>query len=168
MRSKSVPFLLPVLATVLFSATLPAAPGRFKKPMTPKEVMANLEGPIFSLVLPFDEKGNVDHGAIRKMISNAMKHGVKIFNMTGGNSKYAWRSYDEVKAATRTFVETVGDRGITITCTDNFWNSRLIDYLRYAEGLGPMPLRSWPRGCRRRRSSNTSGRRPPIPGWPSR
>lgn len=136
MSSLKTPFLPLVLATVILTPSLTAAPDKIKKPLTPRQVMEHLEGPIFSLVLPFDAEGNVDHGAIRKMISNAMKHGVRIFNMTGGNTKYAWISYDEVKAVTRTFVEAVGDHGISIVCTDNFWNSRLIDYLRYAEGLG--------------------------------
>ena len=136
MPSLKVSFLPLVLATVLLTSALPATPDTIKKPLTPRQVMEHLEGPIFSLVLPFDTEGNVDHGAIRKMISNAMKYGVRIFNMTGGNTKYDWTSYDEIKAVTRTFVEAVGDRGISMVCTNNFWNSRLIDYLRYAEGLG--------------------------------
>ena len=110
-----------------FTLTLISAPAgaassadTFKKPMTPKEFMNQLEGPIYSLVTPFTAEGKVDHDSILKMISGALKYDIKVFNMTGGNSKYEWLSYDEIKAATRTFVEAVGDRGLTITCAHKF------------------------------------------------
>ena len=108
----------------------------FKKPMTPQEFMNQLVGPMYSLVTPFTAEGEVDHDSIRKMIAGALKYDIKVFNMTGGNSKYEWLSYDEIKAVTRTFLEAVGDRGLTITCAHKFWNARAIDYAKYAESLG--------------------------------
>ena len=131
-------FLVLAFTLVLISVPTEAASSgdTFKKPMTPKEFMNQLEGPIYSLVTPFTAEGKVDHDSIRKMIAGALKYDIKVFNMTGGNSKYEWLSYDEIKAVTRTFVEAVGDRGLTITCAHKFWNARAIDYAKYAEGLG--------------------------------
>ena len=125
--------------TILLSsarADVPSAPKKFQKPFTPKEFKDHLIGPIFSLPMPFAADGNVDHDSIKKMIGVALEYDIKIFEMSSGNSMYDWLSYDEMKAATRTLVRAVGDRGLTITCMDDFWTDRAIDYVRYAEKIG--------------------------------
>ncbi len=125
-----------ILALISVPTEAASSADTFKKPMTPKEFMNQLVGPMYSLVTPFTAEGEVDHDSIRKMIAQALEYDIKIFNMTGGNSKYEWLSYDEIKATTRTFLEAVGDRGLTITCAHKFWNARAIGYAKYAEGLG--------------------------------
>jgi 4-hydroxy-tetrahydrodipicolinate synthase len=70
------------------------------------------------------------------VISRGLRYGVKIFELTAGNSQYFALSYDEIKKLTRTMVEAVEGKGITIAATGAWWTERAVDYARYAESVG--------------------------------
>jgi len=104
--------------------------------MAPEQFRRLLAGPIQSQPTPFDEKRRIDHAAVRRMVDRALRYGVPIFALTAGNSQYHSLSYEEVKALTRTLVEAVDGRAITISATGQWWTERAVDYARYAESVG--------------------------------
>jgi dihydrodipicolinate synthase/N-acetylneuraminate lyase len=78
----------------------------------------------------------VDYDAVRRMVGRALKYDIKLFNMTGGNTRYAYLSYEEVKELTRVMAEAVHPRGILMACTSNYDLNRALDYARFAESVG--------------------------------
>ncbi len=70
------------------------------------------------------------------MVQRALRYQVPIFALTGGNSQYHSLAYDEIKALTRTLVEAVDGRAVTIAATGQWWTSRAVDYARFAESVG--------------------------------
>jgi dihydrodipicolinate synthase/N-acetylneuraminate lyase len=102
----------------------------------PSEFRRRLAGPIQSQPTPFNEKREIDHPAIRRMAERALRYGVPVFALTGGNSQYHSLSYEEIKALTRTLVEAVDGRAVTITATGQWWTDRAVDYARFSESVG--------------------------------
>src|SRR5687768_7024081 len=90
---------------------------RPSRPLSPQEFKRQLAGPILSLPTTFNEDLTVNHDAIHQMIGRAVRYGVPIFELTAGNSKYACLEFDEIKAVTRSMVEAVDGRGLTIAAT---------------------------------------------------
>jgi len=105
-------------------------------PMDPVEFRRLLAGPIQSQPTPIAANFEVDYDGIRSVVNRGLNYGVKIFELTAGNSQYFALSYDEIKNVTRTLVEAVGSRGITIAATGAWWTGQAVDYARYAESVG--------------------------------
>jgi 4-hydroxy-tetrahydrodipicolinate synthase len=99
-----------------------------------------LVGPIQSQPTPITANLDVDYEGVRSVVSRGLRYGVKVFELTAGNSQYFALSYDEIKKITRALVEVVGDRGITIAATGAWWTERAVDYARYAESVGATAL----------------------------
>jgi len=99
-----------------------------------------LAGPIQSQPTPIAANLAVDYEGVRNIVNRGLRYGVKVFELTAGNSQYYALSYDEIKKLTRTLVEAVGDRGITIAATGAWWTDRAVDYARYAESVGATSL----------------------------
>ena len=57
MSSLKVCFPPLVLTAALLASSLPAAPGKIQKPLTPRQVMEHLEGPSFPWCCPSTRKG---------------------------------------------------------------------------------------------------------------
>jgi dihydrodipicolinate synthase/N-acetylneuraminate lyase len=109
---------------------------RFVRPTSPAEFRLALVGPIQSQPTPIAANLDVDYDGIRNIVRRGLRYGVKIFELTAGNSQYFALSYDEIKRVTRTLVEAVEARGITIAATSSWWTDRAVDYARYAESVG--------------------------------
>ena len=103
---------------------------------SPEQFRRELEGPILSIPTPFTRDGAVDYDGVREMIRRARAHGIRIFNLTGGNSRYDMLAYDEIRELTRVMQEAAGADALTIGCAHEFWTARLLDYARYARSLG--------------------------------
>ena len=103
---------------------------------TPSGFRQALAGPIQSQPTPFTANLEVDHESVRRIIRRGLHYGVRIFELTAGNSKYFALSYEEIKQLTRTLVEAVEGNGITIAATGAWWTDRAVDYARYAESVG--------------------------------
>jgi 4-hydroxy-tetrahydrodipicolinate synthase len=99
-----------------------------------------LVGPIQSQPTPIRANLAVDYEGVRTVVNRGLQYGVKVFELTAGNSQYYSLSYDEIKKLTRTLVEAVGDRGITIAATGAWWTERAVDYANYAESVGATSL----------------------------
>ena len=110
--------------------------GRRSGILAPNEFRKQVEGPIYSLPTPFTSTFDVDHAGIKKSVDRAAKAGIKLFMLTSGNGEYATLSYDEIKAVTRMFVESVAGRGLVVAAGDGWWTGQAADYAKYAESIG--------------------------------
>ncbi|MEZ6191055.1 MAG: dihydrodipicolinate synthase family protein [Phycisphaerales bacterium] len=106
------------------------------KPLTAQAFRQSLAGPILSLPTTFKEDLSVNYDAVHKMIDRAARHGIPIFELTAGNSKYKCLSYDEIKGVTKAMVEAADGRGLTIAATDAWPAEQVIEYAQYSESLG--------------------------------
>ena len=70
------------------------------------------------------------------MVRRARRFGVRIFELTAGNSKYHVLSYEEIKGVTRAMVEAAGGIGLTIAATGPWPAEQSLEYARFAESLG--------------------------------
>lgn len=104
--------------------------------ITPQQFQARLHGPICSLPTVYKSDLTVDHEGIRRVVEVGVKSGSKVFALTAGNSQYDRLSYDEIKQLTRTLVEAVAGRGITIGATGFWWTGQAVDYAKYATSVG--------------------------------
>jgi 5-dehydro-4-deoxyglucarate dehydratase len=117
-------------------ATIARSEAGDKPRYSPQEFKARLVGPILSNPTPFTSRFELDHQGLRRIIARALHYGVPVFESTAGNSQYSSRSYDEIKQITRTMVEGVDGKGLTIVATDGWWTSRVIDFCQFAESIG--------------------------------
>lgn len=127
-------FLWMGLGTVLAGSRVSSA--RAKDTMSPDEFRTRLEGPILSFPTPYRENFEIDHSAVRVMISRALDAGVKVFTLTAGNNEYDTLAFDEVKKLTTTMVEAVAGKGITLAATGGWWTGQVQDYARFAQSAG--------------------------------
>jgi dihydrodipicolinate synthase/N-acetylneuraminate lyase len=104
--------------------------------LSPPQFRKRVKGPILSFPTAYTSDFKVDYGAARKMIERALKAGVSVFTLTGGNNQYDRLSYDEIKELTKVMVDTVAGKGITIASTGPWWTGLAVDYARFAESVG--------------------------------
>lgn len=102
----------------------------------PEDVKQLIRGPILSIPTPFTDTFDVDFAGVRRMITRAVEHGIRVFSLTPGNSYYHALSYEEVKELTRVMVEAVDGRGVTIAAADAWWTGQAVAYAEYARSIG--------------------------------
>ena len=116
---------------------LPQAAGASgRPPLAPDAFKRRLAGPILSLPTTFHADLSVNYDAVGRMVRRARRFGVRIFELTAGNSKYHVLSYDEIKGVTRAMVEAAGGIGLTIAATGPWPAEQSLEYARFAESLG--------------------------------
>jgi len=119
-------------ATVLPTALHGAASRR----VTPAEFKRRLRGPIVSIPTPFTADFRVDGTGLRRMIEMNLRNQIVIFELTAGDSQYAFLAYDEIKQLARMVAEDVGNRGMSIIGTGPWWTERTIDFAGHVESVG--------------------------------
>lgn len=107
-----------------------------KRPLSPQVFKENLRGPILSYPTTFKENNEINFQAFHNMTERALRYDIPIFELTAGNSKYGLIDYEEIKQVTKTMVEAVQHRGITIAATLDWDTEQTVDYARYAESVG--------------------------------
>lgn len=105
-------------------------------PMNPAEFKRRLVGPILSNPTPFKADFDLDYEGLRQIVRRALRHGIRIFALTAGNSQYQSLSYPEIKELTKALVESVNGEGIVIAATGDWWTDQAADYAVYAEKVG--------------------------------
>lgn len=116
------------------AAFVPGA--RAKGTVSPTEFRRRLEGPICSVPTVYNADYSLDLVSFRKIVETGVKSGCAGFALTSGNNQYDRLSYDEIKQLTRTLVEAVAGRGLTIAATGPWWTGQVADYAKYAAELG--------------------------------
>lgn len=116
--------------------------------LTPMDFKEKLRGPIVSIPTPFRADFHIDTVGLRNMLEMDLHNHITTFDLTAGDSQYAYLSYDEIKQVARLVTEVVGGRGITIVGTGGWWLERTIDFAKYAESIGATALQVLkPRGA---------------------
>ncbi|MBK9170912.1 MAG: dihydrodipicolinate synthase family protein [Bryobacterales bacterium] len=118
------------------SAALAARPGRAASQVSPAQFRERLTGPICSAPTVFRKDFSLDSAGFRKVLDTGVRSGCRVFTLTAGNNRYDRLAADEIRSLTRTFVEGVAGRGLTIAATGNWWTGEAVAYARYAAELG--------------------------------
>jgi 4-hydroxy-tetrahydrodipicolinate synthase len=100
------------------------------------EFKRRLRGPIVTIPTPFTPDEKVDYQGVGSIIRRAQAHGMQIFELTAGDARLLFLSYEEIKELTRVVAGLVGPNGITIAGTGFWWTTRVVDFVRYAESVG--------------------------------
>jgi dihydrodipicolinate synthase/N-acetylneuraminate lyase len=108
----------------------------FKRPLGPQEFREALAGPIMSLPTTWNEDLTVNLDAVHNMVERGVRFGVPIFELTAGNSKYEYLTFDEIKSVSRAMIEAVNGAGITIPATGPWPTEQVIDYAKFCEERG--------------------------------
>ena len=117
----------------LVAATAPVLSAR---PLAAADFRTRLDGPILSFPTPYRADGAVDYGAVRRVIEQGVRAGVRVVTLTRGNNHYDWLTWQEIRDLTRTMVETVAGRALTIAATGGWPTMQAVEYARYAADVG--------------------------------
>jgi 5-dehydro-4-deoxyglucarate dehydratase len=109
---------------------------RTRRLLTPQQFNERLQGPIQSHPSPMAADRSVDFEAIHKIIARGQRFGVRIFELTAGNSQYFSLSFEEIRQITQAIVGAVGDDEIVIAAAGDWWTDRVVDYARFSERVG--------------------------------
>lgn len=104
--------------------------------VTPEMFRKRLEGPICSAPTVFNEDFSLDREGFKRILDTGAKAGCRVFTLTAGNNLYDRMTFEEIRQLTRTLVEGVAGRGLTIAATGNWWTGQAVEYARYARSLG--------------------------------
>jgi 4-hydroxy-tetrahydrodipicolinate synthase len=104
--------------------------------LDPHGIRDQIRGPILSVPTVYTESFALDLEGFRKIVDTGVRAGCRVFALTSGNSQYDRLTYDEVKQLTRTLVQSVNGRGVTIGATGAWWTGQAADYARYASSAG--------------------------------
>lgn len=119
-------------------ATVTAAPAKttFNRPLDPQQFREALVGPIMSLPTTWNEDLSVNLDGVRNMAARGLRYKVPIFELTAGNSKYEYLTFDEIKSVSATMVESVNGAGITIPATGPWPTEQVVEYAKFCQERG--------------------------------
>lgn len=123
------------LATPVLLKTIPISVSA-QSSLSPLEFRNRLDGAVCSIPTVYNADFSLDHQGFRNIIEMGVKAGSKVFTLTSGNNQYDRLTYEEIKQLTKTFIEGVAGRGLTIAATGQWWTGQAVDYAKYAKSLG--------------------------------
>jgi len=126
----------PSRRALLASAAAALAGARAEAAITPGEFRRKLEGPICSVPTVYQADGSLDLESFRRIVEAGVKAGCSAFALTSGNSQYDRLLDEEIRQLTRTLVEAVAGRGLTIGATGPWWTGQVVAYARFAAEAG--------------------------------
>jgi 4-hydroxy-tetrahydrodipicolinate synthase len=103
--------------------------------MNIEEAKHHLTGPFMSLRTPFDETGEIDFGAVRKIIDTGIDGGTRTIMLTVGDSHYDCLSDDEISELTRFTIEQVAHRAMVIVADRYFSTERAVAFASHCRAL---------------------------------
>jgi len=95
-----------------------------------------LTGPVASLRTPFSRDGTIDHDGLRSLIDFVIDGGSKAAVLTAGDSHLIALSDAEIAEATRTMVEHVRGRALTVVADRYYHTRQAVEFAAYARDLG--------------------------------
>jgi len=108
-----------------------------------EEAKHSLTGPVMSLRTPFDQEGEIDFEAVRKIIDCGIDGGTRTIMLTVGDSHYDCLSDDEITELTRATVEHSEGRAMVIAADRYHSTKRAVAFAKHCKELGAdmfMPL----------------------------
>lgn len=104
--------------------------------MNIEEAKHYLTGPVMSLRTPFQESGEIDFGAVRRIIDTGIDGGTRTIMLTVGDSHYDCLSDDEISELTRITIEHTARRAMVIVADRYFSTERAVAFARHCRALG--------------------------------
>jgi len=96
----------------------------------------HLTGPVMSLRTAFDETGEIDFEAVRRIIDTGIDGGTRTVMLTVGDSHYDCLSDDEISELTRVTIEQAAHRVMVIAADRYHSTERAVAFARYCRELG--------------------------------
>jgi len=107
-------------------------------------IKAMLSGPVASISIPFDKKGDIDYPGLQNYIEYVIQSGVTALLMTPGDTHYSLLTDNEVAEITKAVIKQSNNRTLVITAAKQWGTSRCIKYARFACQAGADLLLSCP------------------------
>ncbi|MDJ0686519.1 MAG: dihydrodipicolinate synthase family protein [Alphaproteobacteria bacterium] len=102
-----------------------------------EDVRHGISGPVFPLVTPFTEEGDVDHSALAKYVEFLTSCGAKTIMTTVGTSRFNLLIDDEIRQVNNTVCCATSPRTVTIVAGPMTGNLRTnIEFAQHAETIG--------------------------------
>ena len=116
-----------------------------------EEAKHSLAGPVMSLRTAFDQEGEIDFEAVRKIIDQGIDGGTRAIMLTVGDSHYDCLSDEEIGELTRVTVEQTAGRAMVIAADRYHSTKRAVAFAGHCKELGAdmfMPLPpDWGKSC---------------------
>lgn len=102
-----------------------------------QQIRSELEGPVFPILTPFTETGEVDHAALEAYVAFLVSAGAKTILTTVGTSRFNLLSEQEIRAVNRTAMRAAGTDTIKIAAGPMTGSlDTNIAFARHAEEIG--------------------------------
>lgn len=102
-----------------------------------KEFLSAVQGPVFPVLTPFDESGDVDFTALEKYVRFLTSSGAKVLMVTIGTSRFNLLTEQEMKDVNSCVVDAVDSQAFVIVTTPPLGSVRVAeDFTRHAEKAG--------------------------------
>lgn len=109
--------------------------------LSPAELRSEIRGPVLSIPTCFTADLEVDYSGIRRMLEQALPHGIRIFSLTSGNSQYASLTREEIMKLTQLMIESAGAaEAISIASSGDWSVEETLDYADFSKRLGATAL----------------------------
>lgn len=103
----------------------------------PEHIRYHLSGPVFPIVTPFNESGEVDHSALKDYVEFLNGCGARTIMTTVGTSRFNLLSDKEIRAVNETVVSASSPETITIVAGPITGNLRTnIEFAQHAQNVG--------------------------------
>jgi 4-hydroxy-tetrahydrodipicolinate synthase len=99
-------------------------------------MLNEIHGLVCPLVTPFDEAGQVDHGAVRDLVEFLLGHGVQVLFPGGSTGEGALLALEERKALAETVLDQTAGRAPVIVHTGALRTDETIALTRHARDAG--------------------------------
>lgn len=105
-----------------------------------EDLRLKIQGPVFSVVVPFKDSDEIDFKKIENYLSYAYKAGARIFYVMGYNSRFSELSWEEIKIL-NTFVtrhvKSLGEDTIVIVADPLHCSTKVsMEFCKHAESIG--------------------------------
>ncbi|MDD2454884.1 MAG: dihydrodipicolinate synthase family protein [Kiritimatiellae bacterium] len=112
----------------------------------PPDVRDALSGPWPSIRTPFTKSGEIDYGALRKMIDFMIEEGkAKAVVLTCGDSLFTVLTDDEIARLTKDVASCLKKRAYFVAATsDRWWTGKSVEFAKYCRAAGADMLMALP------------------------
>ena len=104
---------------------------------SPNDIRQGLSGPVFPLLTPFTEQGEIDHPALSRYVEFLVSCGANAIMTTIGTSRFNLLSEDEIRAVNTTVTAATSSSTITIAAGPITGSLKTnIGFAQHAESVG--------------------------------
>ena len=95
-----------------------------------------LNGPISSVVTPFNRDGSIDYEGLRNFIDRSIGEGSKTVLLTAGDSHHICMSDKEIAEVTKVAAHHTAGRSLVVAADNDYATPQAIEFAKYAKSAG--------------------------------